>query len=315
MSQKNTAFVIIMFLLITTGLLGGAYWWFIQKISESRRIILFGMSIFSKDQVITSGSPLPPPPSLTDSGTFFFPVKVTPGTLIRISSPITMALFNQALKNGFEQQFPETQVIVNTQKSDKSIELLLKGSIDIAAISRNLTSDEKSQGLTAILMAKDVIAIVIGTQNSFRHGLTQAQAVDIFQRKITNWSALGRSPGAIKVINHPSVSSVRHIFEQLILKEKNFDNISDTTTTDKTIITSILQNLGTDGISYAIYPQIANQQTVRTVPIDNYTPEVPKYPYTRSLYYVYKQPSSEAVKIFLGYAVSPMGQQIISDIQ
>ncbi|BBA79508.1 putative phosphate transporter phosphate binding protein [cyanobacterium endosymbiont of Rhopalodia gibberula] len=304
-----------MFLLIAAGILGGTYWWFIQKISETRRIIFFGMTIFSKNQAITSDYPLPPPPPPTDSGTFFFPTKVPPGTRIRISSSINMVLLNQALKNGFERQFPETQVIVNTQKSDESIDLLSKGNIDIAAISRHLTSDEKSTGLTAILMAKNVIAIVIGAQNSFHYGLTQAQVVDIFQGKITNWSALGRSPGTIQVINHPSTSSTRRIFEQLILKGRDFGDTPDITTTTQEVTTSILQNLGTDGISYATYPQAANQQTVRIVPIDDHTPEVFKYPYRQSLYFVYRKPSSEAVKIFLGYAISPMGQQIISDIQ
>ncbi|XTZ11192.1 MAG: substrate-binding domain-containing protein [cyanobacterium endosymbiont of Rhopalodia yunnanensis] len=315
MSQKNKAFVIITFLLITAGILGGVYRWFIQKIGETPQIILFGMTIFSKNKAIRSGSPLPPPPSLIDSGTFFFPIKVTPGTIIKISGSTTMTLLNKALKKGFEQQFPETRVVVNTQKSNKSIELLLKGSIDIAAISRHLTNDEKSQGLTAILMARNVLTIVIGSQNSFRHGLTQAQVTDIFQGKITNWSALGRYPGTIQVINHPSCSSTRQIFEQLILRGRDFDNTPDIATTPQEIPTFILQNLGTDGISYETYPQITTQQTIRIIPIDDHTPEVPKYPYRQSLYYIYRKPSSEAVKMFLGYAISPMGQQIISDLQ
>jgi phosphate transport system substrate-binding protein len=315
MSQKNKAFVIIMLLFIILGISGGAYWWFIQKIGVTRRIVFFGMTIFSKNQAITSGSPLPPPPSLTDSGTFSFPKKVPPGTLIRISSSIAMALLNQALKNGFEQQFPETQVIVNTQTSDESLGLLLKGNIDIATISRHLTSHEESQGLTALLMDKNVLAMVIWEQNLFRHELKQAQVVDIFQGKITNWSVLERSPRDIQGINHPSVSSTRHIFEQLILKGRNFSNTPNITTATQETNTSILQNLGTDGISYETYLQMTNQQAVRAIPIDYHNPEVPKYLYRRSFYYVYRKPSSEAVKMFLGYALSPMGEKIISDIQ
>lgn len=314
MSQKNETFVIVMFLLITAEILGGTCWWFIRKSGKARQTIFSGITTSSNNQVITSGSPLSPPPSPTDSGTFLFPTKVTPGTLIRISSSTTMVLLNQALKNGFEQQFPETKVIVNTQRSDKSIQSLLKGSIDIAAMSRPLTSDEKSQGLTAIPMAKDVITIVIGVQNSFRNGLTQAQVVDIFQGKITNWSTLGRAAGTIRVINHPSASSTRRLFEQLVLKEEDFGNTPNTTVTIQDS-TTFLRNLGADGISYATYPQVTNQQAVRTVPINDYIPEVSKYPYKQSLYYIYQKPSSEAVETFLGYAVSPMGQQIINDTQ
>ncbi|XLQ11599.1 MAG: phosphate ABC transporter substrate-binding protein [cyanobacterium endosymbiont of Epithemia adnata isolate EadnSB Bon19] len=315
MAQKNKAFVIIMFLLITLGISGGIYWRFSQKIGVHSRIILFGMTIFSKNKAITSGSPLPPPPFLTDSGTFSFPKKVPPGTIIRISSSIAMVLLNQALKNSFEQQFLETQVIVNTQASDESIDLLLKGSIDIAAISRHLSSYEESQGLTALLMDKNVLAMVIGAQNYFRDEFKEAQVVDSFQGKIINCLISKRSPGATKVINHPSVSSTRHIFEQLILKGRNCSNTPNITTTTQETIASVLQNLGIDSISHETYLQITNQQAVRVVPIDYHTLEVPKYPYRRSFYYVYRKPSSEAVKIFLGYVFSPMGEKIISDIQ
>ncbi|WP_267384367.1 substrate-binding domain-containing protein [Cyanobacterium sp. uoEpiScrs1] len=302
-----------MFLLITTGIVGGVSLWLIQRLGENLPIIFFGTTIFPNNQVITSGSPLSPPPSLTDSGTFFFPTKVTPGTIIKVSNSTSMALFNRALKNGFEQQFPETKVIVNTQKSNKSIQSLLMGSADVAVISRDITSNEKILGLTSVLIAKDEVAIIISPQNSFRHGLTQAQVIDIFQGKITDWSALGRSSGAIRVINHPFASSTRQIFEELILKREDNKNTPDIAITTQDTDTSILRNLGTNDISYMIYSQITNEKTVRIIPIDDHTLEVPKYPYRRSLYYVYKKPPSETVDLFLGYATSPMGQQIVTD--
>jgi phosphate transport system substrate-binding protein len=71
----------------------------------------------------------------------------------------------------------------------------------------------------------------------------------------------------------------------------------------------MLQQLGTDGIGYATFEQVADQQTVRVVPIDGLTPEAPTYPFKRSLYYVYRDANSPAVQAFLGYALSPQGQQ------
>lgn len=47
--------------------------------------------------------------------------------------------------------------------------------------------------------------------------------------------------------------------------------------------TPILRALGTDGISYATYAQVANQQTIRTVPVNGLTPEANNYPYQRIL--------------------------------
>jgi phosphate transport system substrate-binding protein len=54
---------------------------------------------------------------------------------------------------------------------------------------------------------------------------------------------------------------------------------------------------------------VANQQTVRVVPIGGMTPEAANYPLQRILYYAYKTPPNQAVQYFLGYATSPEGQQ------
>ncbi|NEO28064.1 MAG: phosphate ABC transporter substrate-binding protein, partial [Kamptonema sp. SIO4C4] len=73
----------------------------------------------------------------------------------------------------------------------------------------------------------------------------------------------------------------------------------------------MLQRLGTDGIGYATYSQVADQNTVRVVPIDGITPEAGNYPYQRPLFYVYQE-ASEGVQAFLGYATSSEGQSAIA---
>jgi phosphate transport system substrate-binding protein len=51
---------------------------------------------------------------------------------------------------------------------------------------------------------------------------------------------------------------------------------------------------------------------VRVVPIEGVTPEAANYPFQRSLYYVYKDGNNPAVQAFLGFALSPQGQQAIT---
>jgi hypothetical protein len=43
--------------------------------------------------------------------------------------------------------------------------------------------------------------------------------------------------------------------------------------------------------------------------INGATPDAGNYPYKRQLYYAYKNPPSQTVKDFLGYATSPEGQK------
>jgi len=47
---------------------------------------------------------------------------------------------------------------------------------------------------------------------------------------------------------------------------------------------------------------------------DGLTPEAPTYPFKRSLYYVYRDANNPAVQAFLGYALSPQGQQTIAQV-
>ncbi|HAC62981.1 MAG TPA: porin [Cyanothece sp. UBA12306] len=315
MSHKNETTLMIVSLLITGGILGGGYWWFTHQSGGNLAQLLSGQSIPNPNQPITSNSPLPSPPSPTSSETFNPPKLVRQGTTVKINGSTSMVLLNQALKSGFEGQFSGTKVITDAQGSDKGIELLLGNNIDLAAISRPLTALEQSQGLVAIPISQDAIALVVGIKNPFRKGLTETQAMDIFQGKIRDWSVLGRSPGSIRVINRPSISGTHKIFRESVLNGGDFGNTPNITIMERDATTPILQALGKDGISYATYSQVANQQTVRTLPINGLTPESTSYPYQRSLYYVYKQPPSEAVKAFVGYATSPVGQQLIRNAQ
>lgn len=308
MSQKNETAVLILALLITAALLGGGFWWFTRK-SGVNLGGLTGENNNNPQNQPQATSPAISSPA-TSNPSFALPTTVPSGTNVRIEGSTSMVQINQALKSAFEQQFLGT--IVNTQAggTDKGIQGLLAGNTDIAAISRPLTAQETTGGLVAVPVIKDAIAIVVGNENPFRKGLTQAQIVGIFQGQITNWSAIGGQPGTIRVINRPPISGTHQAFQELVLKGGQFG--SNITTLSEDATTPLLRALGKEGIGYATYAQVANQQTVRTVAIDGLTPEAPNYPYQRTLYYVYKQPASPQVQAFLGYVSSSQGQQAIA---
>ncbi|ACB50489.1 putative phosphate transporter, phosphate binding protein [Crocosphaera subtropica ATCC 51142] len=313
MNPKKDTLITVLSLVLTLAILGVGYGLFARQSKDNPNN--FMSSPTSKNQPLSSNTTLPSPPSPSSVTAFSPPTTVPQGTTVKIDGSTSLVFVNQALKNRFEQQFPGVQVQTNAQGSSNGIDGLLENRINIAAISRPLTADEQAKGLVAIPISKDAIAVVVGVDNNFRKSLTSTQVKDIFQGKIQNWSEVGGSSEEIRVINRPSVSGTREIFAELALNSENFGNTSNITTMDRDATTPILQQLGSNGISYATYTQVADQQTVRTVPIDGLTPEATNYPYTRTLYYAYKNPPSEAVKAFLGYATSPTGQQIIQDAQ
>ncbi|MEW6496647.1 MAG: phosphate ABC transporter substrate-binding protein [Cyanobacteriota bacterium] len=305
MSQKNETTVLVLALLITAALLAGGFWWF----TRSSGINLGGVSQDNN----TNNSTQPQTSNQSQSPqTFAPPTTVPSGTIVRIDGATSMVQINQALKTTFEQQFPGTTVNTQAGGSDRGIQDLIAGNVDIAAISRPLTFQERTQGLVAVPVTQDAIAIVVGDKNPFRKGLTRAQVEKIFQGQITNWSEVGGQPGTIRVINRPPISGTHQAFKELVLKGGNFGTTPNITTLERDATTPLLQALGTDGIGYATYAQVANQRTVRTVAVDGLTPEAANYPYERTLFYVYKQPPSPQVQAFLGYVNSEKGKSAIA---
>lgn len=304
MSQNNRL-PLILALICTGAILGGGYWWINR---ESVSNIVSTPPVTTQNNTSTDLEP-----SLNnDTPAINFPTNVASGTTVNVNGSTSMVQINQAIKKGFETEFPGTAIATNAQGTEVGIELLQDGKIDVAAISRPLTEQEKATGINAVPIAKDALAIVVGVDNPFRRGLRENQVADIFRGEITNWSEVGGEASTIRVINRPPISGTRQVFQDVVLNDTNFGNSANFTTLDRDATTPILRALGTDGISYATYAQVANQQTVRTVAVDGLTPEADNYPYYRVLYYVYREPITPEVEAFLGYVLSPQGRNAIA---
>lgn len=307
MAQKNNneALILILAFALTGGLVGAGLWWFSQQSQTS----------LSDISPPPNPSKLSPPPSPMAVTALPEPTRVAPGTTIQIDGSTSMVNVNQALKKSFQQAFAGTVVKTNAQGSDKGILLLLTGKIDLSASSRPLSPEEQAQGLVAVPIAKDQIAIVVGQKNPFQKSLSLNQVQGIFQGQLTNWQQVGGPNATIAVINRPPISGTHQIFKSLILEEQNFGMTPNIQTLERDATTPILRMLGKHGISYATYVQVARQQTARILAIDGHLPEDNAYPLQRQLYYVYKSPPSPAVRAFLGYATSPQGQANLANLE
>jgi phosphate transport system substrate-binding protein len=284
--------------------LGGGYWWFFMRNPAPNPTATQPESNSPAGETTT--------PTTPTSAAFPLPTTVASGTTVKIDGSTSMVTINQNLRKGFEKQFPGTKVEAVGNGTDKGIQDLLAGKVDIAAASRPLTAQEQGQKLKSVTITQDAIAVIVGKANPFNKGLTSSQIADIFQGKINNWSAEGGLSATIRVINRPAISGTHQTFKELVLKGANFGTTPNITTLPQDATTPLVQALKTDGIGYATFAQVANQQTARVVAIEGLTPEAASYPYKRSLYYVYKDPASAGVQAFLGYATSPQGQQALT---
>lgn len=285
----------IVFILVALALIVGGYWWFFKRDTTPQ----IG-SQTSDDNPSLVNQPI--------AEAFPAPQSVPNGTTVRIDGSTSMVTINQNLKRGFESKFSGTNIVTGARGSSNGIQALINGTVDIAAVSRPLNQQEQSQGLVSVPIANDAIAIIVGSNNSFIQQLSSNQVADIFQGKVNNWSQVGGSNGSIQVINRPAVSGTHQAFKEMVLQGNNFGTTANITTLPRDETTGLIRALGNNGIGYATFAQVQNQLTARVLPIDGVSPTDSNYPYTRKLFYVYKNPVSPQVEAFLGYTTSPEGQ-------
>jgi phosphate transport system substrate-binding protein len=245
---------------------------------------------------------------------FPLPEKVENGTVVKIDGSRNALLVNQRLKERFETQFSGTQVEIAINGNEDAVKAVVDGKADIASLGRNLTPEEKAQGLKQVLVRQEKIAIIVGMNNPFYDGLTTEQFAKVFRGEITDWSQLGNAKGKIRFIDRPFDSDTRNSFAeysvfksgQLLTGANAVQMVADNTP-------NIIKELNNDGISYVLASQISKLPDVRVLKVEDFLPDNPKYPFFQSFVYVYKANPSPKVKDFLGFVLAKPGEESIKE--
>lgn len=317
-NNKDTGALIVS-LLITLGLIGGGLWF-------------FGRQFFSGRQSSVDQSPVgqsvtqpntPPNPDLSRSQ---IDTSQADPQVLTLDGSVTLVALIKQFQLAYSQinpALPTTYGVPdgNPNGSNQGIQNLLKNEVVMAVSSRPISGSELQAGLQAVPFARDAIAIVVGTSNTFQGSLTLAQLKQIYQGKITNWSQVGGSNLPIKVINRPTSSGTGSFFKDAVLLGEAFAPDSPNFVTlprDET--TPMLKALENNGIGYTTVAQAVNQQTVKLISIEGISPtdetaiKAGSYPLSRVVYLVIRQKTSPAVKQFIDLVLSAQGQQTVQRV-
>ncbi|MBF2046654.1 MAG: DUF4912 domain-containing protein [Elainella sp. C42_A2020_010] len=252
--------------------------------------------------------------ALAQSPPLASPAEVPAGTNVRINSSNSMAAVSQVQKQNFEAQFPNAKVEVKQTGTADALQALRDGSIDVAAIGRPLTAEEKAEGLVEVPATRRKIAIVVGANNPFPGDLTDQQFAQIFRGEITNWSQVGGPDKPIRVVDRPASDTRQALQAYPVFQAAPFQAGATADPVDDENVDAMIRQLGDDGISYAIVDQVANQSDVRIVTIYGTPPTDPSYAFSQPMIYVYKQEANPAAQAFLGYATAPASQQTLAGL-
>lgn len=153
MLKKSDILPLILAAISTALIVGLGYWW-LTKINTTK---IDGKSEVTNnnaaDDAATQAkhnSQLTTTTASDPQEVFVMPAIVPEGTAVSINGSSKMARINQALSKSFHRQFPRTAIQTDADGNIQGIKLLTSSAIDIAAIDRPLSDQEKLAGLREI---------------------------------------------------------------------------------------------------------------------------------------------------------------------
>jgi len=313
----NEGLVLGLTILLTAGLAGGGYWFFIKNNPSG---------LTSGLQNPIAQNPDTPTPNDTSGSLASLVTSLPNPNVLAMDGSVTMVALIKRWQQAFAQvnlSLPTTYGVPDGKPNgtNRGLDNLSRGIVAIAASSRPLKPEEIQSGLVGIPVARDALAVVVGIDNPYKGGLTSNQLRAIFQGKITNWSQLGGTDQPIKVINRANDSGTQTFFKDAVLLGDNFaPDGQNFITLPRDETTEMLRALGKNGIGYSTVQQVINQRTVRVLAIDGVSPadvsatKSGVYPISRVILLVTKKETSSAVKEFIDLALSNTGQQIVQQV-
>jgi phosphate transport system substrate-binding protein len=170
----------------------------------------------------------------------------------------------------------------------------------------------EAKDLTATVVAKDGIAVVVNPQNKVVN-LTTDQVRDIFNGKIANWKEIGGTDAPITVVSREAGSGTRSSFEQIIsgVSLKKDALIQDSNGTIRETIANDANSIG-----YVSHGLINEKIKPLTIDSQECTADAiikGNYKLVRPIYLLVKGNMEGEIKNFIDYILSSEGQKIVQD--
>ncbi|MFA6541676.1 MAG: phosphate ABC transporter substrate-binding protein [Bacteroidota bacterium] len=238
-------------------------------------------------------------------------------TVIRIKGSDTMVYLVQRWAEQFMLLNPDISIYTYGGGSATGIDALIAGTVDIAAASRPMQSDEikklaerKSSIGISVLTGKDGLSIYLHPDNPVK-SLTLDQLKNIFTGAIADWSEVGGFHAPIHVYSREPSSGTFLFFEEHVLFGSPYakQRIAVATTSQMTsAVESDSLGIGYGGVAYGTNVIHLRINGVAPTPanIKNGT-----YPISRYLYLYTAEPPSGNIKKFIDWVISDEGQKIV----
>ncbi len=225
------------------------------------------------------------------------------------------------LAEAYKQAHPGVSFSIAAEGSTTGIAAIIDGTADIGMASRRAFPAEISsasangRSLKPTIVAYDGIAIILNNANPIK-ALSKKQIESIFSGEVTDWSAVGGSPGTISVYTRNTSSGTYSDFKKMAMSGKDYAGSAQKMAGNEEIASEVGKNptgIGYVGMAYL------KAEGIHPVSVDGVLPSIAtvrghSYPISRSTFYYTNGAPAGLAKDFLDFTLSSAGQKIVEEV-
>lgn len=242
------------------------------------------------------------------------------GQKLTMSGSTTVLPIAQKAAEEFMNSNPTVDISVRGGGSGVGIAAIIDETVDIGNSSRAAKAKElataraKALNLTATIIAKDGICVIVNKANSI-NGINLDMLKKIYSGEISKWTEAGSSGGTIVVISRDTASGTFEVFNEKVLKGSKVREDAMMLASNQAILTSVSGTpgaIGYIGLGYVtaeVKPLVVNGITASKETVIN-----GKYLISRPLYMYTNGAPKGLAKQFLDYILSPTGQKLVEEV-
>ncbi len=245
--------------------------------------------------------------------------------VIKGSDTLGAKLVPQAAE-AFKAQHPEVAFEIAAEGSTTGIAAIIDSTADIGMASRRAKPTElsaamaKGVSMKPTIVCYDGIALIVNENNPISQ-LTVRQVEQIFTGDVTDWSAVGGTPGKFSIYTRNTSSGTYSDWKELAMKKRDYASSSQKMAGNEQIAAEVANNpngIGYVGLAYIKAPGIkvvgvlAKDGTVGFPTKESVLAK--KYPYARPTFFYTNGEPSGLPADFIDFLLGDEGQAIVAQV-
>lgn len=225
----------------------------------------------------------------------------------------TMGELNVALAEAFSKRNPHVDAVVEQGGSLSALIALKRGSVDVAAMSRDLREADDQKDVRNYLIARNGVGVVVHERSPLRN-LSSAQLRSLIDGSVREWSAWGGPPVPVQVVTRKRGTPGRQFIEEAVLGGGELAAGALEMETPEQVVQAVKAHPA--AIGFLLLKDLGGGANVRLLNVDGVGAEREtilsgRYPLTQSMYYVVLGGGDTLAQRFVAFARSPQGQAIV----